>query len=79
MYRLTTPTHQFNVVMDPREWEKFVISYSQCDKIILEKTEQDNVEIVAQSEEGPFALKVKLSQEETQLFSSKDIAYDRQR
>ena len=74
MYRLTTPTHRFLMSINPAEWTKFIISYSQHDTIILEKTEADPHEIEAIDLED-YALSIKLSQEETALFNSNEVAY----
>lgn len=74
MFRLTTPTHRFIMALDPNEWSKFIISYSQNGKIILEKTEQDDFEVES-LDNGASALSLKLSQEETQLFDHTTSAH----
>lgn len=74
MFRLTTPTHEFLTDLNPNEWSKFIISYSQHSAIILEKTEADNFE-VEDMQDGTFKLTLKLAQTETQLFNPNEIAY----
>ena len=74
MFRLTTPTHRFIMGLDPNEWSKFIISYSQNGKIILEKTEEDEFEVES-LDNGASVLSLKLSQEETQLFSHTASVY----
>lgn len=74
MFRLTTPTHEFLMDLDPNEWSKFIVSYSQHSTIILEKTESDEYE-VEQLEDGTYSMRIKLSQEETQLFNPNEVAY----
>lgn len=78
LFRLTTPTHEFVTDIDPNEWESFIISYSQHGSIILEKTEQDLVAIEDHRNDPEMPgwyLTVKLTQEETALFSPKDNCY----
>ena len=74
MYRLTTPTHRFLMNINPAEWTKFIITYSQHDTIILEKTEADyyEVEVIGPND---YTLSIKLSQEETSLFNPNEAAY----
>ena len=74
MYRLTTPTHRFLMSINPAEWTKFIITYSQHDAIILEKTEADPHDIEVLDMED-YALSIKLSQEETSLFNPNEIAH----
>lgn len=62
MIRLTTPQHQFTFPDDPSEYKRILITYSQGDKIILEKTEED---MIFEDMTG----RLSLSQEETSLFS----------
>lgn len=75
MFRLTTPTHRFIMDIDPTEWTKFIITYSQHDTIVLEKTDADDHEITVLEPDKIYALDVKLSQEETALFNPKERAY----
>lgn len=74
MYRLSTPTHDFILCIDPRDWIKFIVTYTQHDKIILEKNETDDYEIEECDEEGFYLLSLKLTQEETMLFNPKEKA-----
>lgn len=75
MYRLTTPTHRFLMSINPAEWTKFIITYSQHDTIILEKTEADEHEIEPIIGSEGYCLSIKLSQEDTALFNSKESAH----
>lgn len=73
MYRATTPTHVFwfNDIDPQTTYTSILITYAQNDKILLEKTEQDLLfghEIV--KGEIYYRASVKLTQEETSLFSS---------
>lgn len=62
MIRLTTPQHQFTFPDDPSAYKRILITYSQGERIILEKTEED---MVFEDMTG----RLSLSQEETALFS----------
>lgn len=70
MYRATTPTHTFEL---PFEYEQFVkkilITYKQGSKIVLEKTETDDITINGKT------VSYQLTQSETKLFE-KDIIVD---
>lgn len=73
MYRATTPTHVFwfNDIDPQATYTSILITYAQNDKILLEKTEQDlsfGYEIV--KGEICYRALIKLTQEETSLFSS---------
>lgn len=76
MYRATTPTHYFCFGdSDPESFKSILITYVQNDKIILEKTEKDltfGTKIVG--EETKYYASIKLSQEETKLFSARPNA-----
>lgn len=61
MIRGTTPTHIFNLKIDTATVKEVRITYAQCSKVILEKTEKDV------TMEGK-AIRLKLTQEETLLF-----------
>lgn len=77
MYRLTTPIHQFIIDINPLEWTKYIITYAQRDTVLLEKTENDNCgieEIEDDLGNVQYMITVKLSQEETKLFSVNDRA-----
>lgn len=63
MYRLTTPTHIFHVPFDTNNIDKLRITYSQNEKVIVEKTEND-------ATFGDKTISVALSQSETALFKS---------
>lgn len=70
MYRATTPTHTFEL---PFEYEQFVkkilITYKQGSKIVLEKTETDDITVNGKT------VSYQLTQAETKLFE-KDIIVD---
>lgn len=75
MHRLTTPTHIFIMNVDPRQWDKFIISYKNDGRIVLEKTQEDEheIEIIENEETGEideFRLSINLTQEETQKFKA---------
>ena len=62
MVRATTPTHRFVLPFDyEANVVKCLVTYTQCDKIVLEKTEADVLH------EGNTVI-VHLTQEETRLF-----------
>ena len=56
MKRLTTPTHEFLLEIDPSEWDEFRITYKQAGRIVLERTEADVYHI---EETGTFQANVK--------------------
>lgn len=64
MRRGTTPTHTIEVDIDTKLIKEVKITYSQCDKVILEKKKAD-----CTIENGVII--TKLSQEETFLFDDK--------
>lgn len=73
MYRATTPTHKFcfgNV--NPEDFKTILITYAQSDKIVFEKSKSD-LEFTSEEYEGEthYHASVKLSQEETSMFSAK--------
>lgn len=73
MYRATTPTHNFCFgEVDPESFKTILISYVQNDKIILEKT-KDDLMFTSEEYEGEihYHASLKLSQEETKMFSEK--------
>lgn len=73
MYRATTPTHNFCFgEVDPESFKTILISYVQNDKIILEKT-KDDLRFTSEEYEGEthYHASLKLSQEETRMFSEK--------
>lgn len=63
MYRVTTPTHTFNLPFDTSLIDKLILTYKQQDKIVLEKTEED-----VTIEEGKIYFT--FTQEETKLFKA---------
>jgi len=79
MHRLTTPTHIFIMKLDPRQWDKFIISYKNDGKVILEKTQDDEheVDIVTDEATGDiteFRLSLYLTQEETEKFKATSMS-----
>ena len=78
MFRYTTPTHEFVMDINPIGWDSFIISYSQCGKIVLEKTENDP-HVIEDKTEDPeyrgYCLSIKLTQEDTALFNPVDYVY----
>lgn len=66
MRRLTTPTHTFTLPINADLVDKFLLTYTQDGKIILEKNRDD------MSVNGNV-WSVKLTQEETKLFAE-DVA-----
>lgn len=74
MYRATTPTHNFCFgEVNPEDFKTILISYVQNDKIMLEKG-KDDLTIWTEEVEGEthYHASLKLSQEETNLFSPKN-------
>lgn len=67
MRRATTPTHEFTLPFDAAMVSRFLLTYKQGDKIILEKREAD------MSVEGN-TWSYTLTQEETNLFATTDAA-----
>ena len=63
MYRVTTPTHNFNLPFDANTMQKFVLTYKQGNRTIVEKTENDSG-----VERSGKKLIVTLTQEETSMF-----------
>lgn len=61
MRRATTPTHTFTLPFEASEIKALVISYEQCEKIVLEKRKND---VVLSGNTVSLTLK----QEETNLF-----------
>lgn len=61
MRRATTPVHSFTFPFDPEQLTKILLTYSQNDEVILNKTKEDF------TFEGNVGT-VTLSQEETNLF-----------
>lgn len=62
MRRATTPTHSFTLPFDSSMVSRFLLTYQQRGQTVLEKTEDD------MTVEGN-TWSVKLTQEETKLFS----------
>lgn len=61
MYRASTPTHRLLIPIDPTTIVKLKLTYSQHDRIVLEKTQAD------MTNDG-YIWTVTLTQEETNLF-----------
>ena len=61
----TTPIHQFIIPFEVSMIQEFKVTYSQRDKIILEKYLED-----FQTDEDENSLSITLTQEETFLFTS---------
>lgn len=66
MYRVTTPTHKFNLPFDTDTIDKFIITYQQDGQTIIEKTEADSGIVLSGKQ-----ITVNLTQQETALFTSK--------
>lgn len=71
MHRATTPTHYFKFPIDVTAISKILLTYSQNDNIILNKTEQD-------FEFNENVGMVTLTQEETNLFSDECVMPNKQ-
>lgn len=71
MKRLTTPTHEFYLEIDPREWDSYRITYKQAGRIVLEKKETDE-HYVEETGTNPIRYKLwfKLTQPETKMFQA---------
>lgn len=71
MKRLTTPTHEFLLEIDPSEWDEFRITYKQAGRIVLERTEAD-VYHIEETGTNPIKYKLwyRLTQVETQMFQA---------
>lgn len=70
MIRATTPLHEFVFDVDPEAaFEKILISYAQNGAVILEKEKDDLA--FSQGTDGKYVASVRLTQEETRLFSGK--------
>ena len=61
MIQGTTPTHHFNIPLDPSIIQRIQVTYAQQGNVLLVKTDADG-----QMEDG--TLQVKLTQDETLLF-----------
>jgi archaellum component FlaF (FlaF/FlaG flagellin family) len=66
MYRVTTPTHTFNLPFETSLIDKLILTYKQNGKTIIEKTEAD-------VEMDGTKVSVTFTQQETALFKA-DIA-----
>lgn len=74
MYRATTPRHTFIFEVDPLEtFKSILITYAQCNRIILEKTEADLSPVTTETVEQKtvYSTHLVLSQEETKKFNAK--------
>lgn len=68
MQRVTTPKHTFVFDTDPNEWDRFVITYRQGDRVVLEKTEADLPDMDIEHEEDKYSLSYSLTQSESRKF-----------
>lgn len=68
MRRATTPTHEFTLPIDAALVSRFLATYTQDGKIVLEKREAD------MTIDGNV-WRVKLTQEETNLFAGRKLAH----
>lgn len=69
MYRATTPKHIFYFNVDPNEtFEEILITYSQSEKIILEKHKNDLTFDEKPGQYRKYGAWFRLTQEETKLF-----------
>lgn len=68
MKRATTPTHEFFLPIEAEMIKRFLLTYSQNENVVLEKREND------MTVDGNV-WRIKLTQEETNLFSGDKIAY----
>ena len=69
MYVVTTPKHTFTFPVNPVEFKRILITYTQNDEIILEKTEHDlTFEELTENGKPVHVAWLQLSQEETKLF-----------
>ena len=66
MYRVTTPTHTFNLPFDTSLIDKLILTYKQNGKTVIEKTEADV------TMDGT-TVSVTFTQQETALFKA-DVA-----
>ena len=72
MIRATTPIHQFIFDTDPELFDRILITYAQNGRIVLEK-EKEDLTFEEQTEEGKYPAYVRLTQEETKLFSERTV------
>ena len=73
MYRATTPKHVFIFESNPEElFERILITYSQNDRIVLEKGKPDLTfeQTTDCHNDSVWAASYRLTQEETKLFSA---------
>lgn len=70
MIRATTPIHSFLFDVDPIVYDRVLITYSQGDNIVLEKTKEDLTIEPIEEGEG-YRAWYRLTQEETNRFSNK--------
>ena len=69
MYIVTTPKHTFTFPVSPEEFKCILITYTQNDEIILEKTEDDlTFEELTENGKPVYVAWLQLTQEETKLF-----------
>jgi len=69
MFVATTPKHTFTFPVSPEEFKRILITYTQNDEVILEKTEQDlNFEELIVDNQIVYVAWLQLTQEETKKF-----------
>ena len=68
MKRATTPTHRFTLPVDASLIRRFLLTYTQNGKVVLEKRETD---MAVEGNEW----RIKLTQEEANLFDSSSLAH----
>ena len=74
MIRATTPRHEFLFEDNPDTFSKMLITYSQQGKIVLEKTKEDMTFETVNGEASSYLGWLRLTQEETKLFSDQMAA-----
>lgn len=72
MFRATTPLHKFVFEQNPELYVAILITYAQNNRIVLEKRKEDLT--FEQIEAGGYMAKIKLSQEEANLFKPGSVS-----
>lgn len=71
MIRATTPTHTFTFDSDPSAYSRILVTYSQNNRVVLEKEKSDLTIEERQTTEGTeYVAWFRLTQEEANRFSS---------
>ena len=68
MIRATTPTHTFKFDLDPNEFEKILVTYSQCGVNVLELKKEDFLIL-------EDTINVTLTESQTKLFRADAPVY----